>query len=469
MKNKYIFTALTILSVSLFAPISHADDFTAVQSGLWGDTNTWIDNTSTNETVPGTNDDADIPSGINVTVNTNAYVQYVYDAGSVTMAPNSTFNVVGDPAGAEGTYLLGALNATATGNTVIYSGNPFWAMHTNYYNLIFSNTISTMNQDFFNGYVNAYDPSNAMTIAGNMTVIGLIKVQEGANITIGGNLVLDTNGAWDCSSFNLNLASNLYVGTGSLLLDLDAANGSNNINGNLTVSSGAEGWNVSDVTTWYLGENLTNNGLIVGKGFGSISFDGTGIITGSRPITIPTMTVNGTYEIGDTITLTTNTPTLNGTLVFDLANTNQIVLQAGAGTALYYSGDLDVINSGAPPVSGDSYQFFSCPNSYGGAFASETFPTLANGLSWVDNTLTSGSIAVTGAILGSPTLTLSRSGAVLTLSWNSTTYPGYSVQAQTNSAGIHSNWSPTGSGTVSPYTVTINPANPPVFFRLINP
>jgi hypothetical protein len=308
-----------------------------------------------------------------------------------------------------------------------------------------------------------------MTIAGNMTVIGLIKVQEGANITIGGNLVLDTNGAWDCSSFNLNLASNLYVGTGSLLLDLDAANGSNNINGNLTVSSGAEGWNVSDVTTWYLGENLTNNGLIVGKGFGSISFDGTGIITGSRPITIPTMTVNGTYEIGDTITLTTNTPTLNGTLVFDLANTNQIVLQAGAGTALYYSGDLDVINSGAPPVSGDSYQFFSCPNSYGGAFASETFPTLANGLSWVDNTLTSGSIAVTGAILGSPTLTLSRSGAVLTLSWNSTTYPGYSVQAQTNSAGIHSNWSPTGSGTVSPYTVTINPANPPVFFRLINP
>jgi hypothetical protein len=402
-------------------------------------------------------------------VNTNAYVQYVYDAGSVTMAPNSTFNVVGDPAGAEGTYLLGALNATATGNTVIYSGNPFWAMHTNYYNLIFSNTISTMNQDFFNGYVNAYDPSNAMTIAGNMTVIGLIKVQEGANITIGGNLVLDTNGAWDCSSFNLNLASNLYVGTGSLLLDLDAANGSNNINGNLTVSSGAEGWNVSDVTTWYLGENLTNNGLIVGKGFGSISFDGTGIITGSRPITIPTMTVNGTYEIGDTITLTTNTPTLNGTLVFDLANTNQIVLQAGAGTALYYSGDLDVINSGAPPVSGDSYQFFSCPNSYGGAFASETFPTLANGLSWVDNTLTSGSIAVTGAILGSPTLTLSRSGAVLTLSWNSTTYPGYSVQAQTNSAGIHSNWSPTGSGTVSPYTVTINPANPPVFFRLINP
>ena len=175
------------------------------------------------------------------------------------------------------------------------------------------------------------------------------------------------------------------------------------------------------------------------------------------------------YEVGTTIILTTNTPGFNGTLVFDLANTNQIVLQEGAGTAQNNSGNLNVINSGATPTSGAVYTLFNSPNGYGGAFASTHFPSLPAGLSWIDNTLTSGSLAVAGAIVGSPTLALSRSGNVLILSWNSTAFPGYSVQGQTNSAGIQSNWSPTGSGTVSPYTVTINPANPPVFFRLSKP
>ena len=119
----------------------------------------------------------------------------------------------------------------------------------------------------------------------------------------------------------------------------------------------------------HVGGSLTNNGLITGTGYGSIIFDGTGDhIAGTKPLKIPTMTVNGTYSIGTTITLTTNTPTLNGTLIFDIAKTNQIILPAYVGTALYYSGGLNVINSGAPPVSGrHPYQFFNAP-SYGGAF-----------------------------------------------------------------------------------------------------
>ena len=158
-----------------------------------------------------------------------------------------------------------------------------------------------------------------------------------------------------------------------------------------------------------------------------------------------------------------------------MAQTNQIILKySNTGTNAqttqtnYYSGNLVVTNSGAPPVSGNSYKFFSASN-YAGAFTSETFPSLPAGLSWVDNLLASGSIAVTGTVLGAPTLTLFRSGGVLTLSWDSTNFPGYSVQAQTNSAGIRSNWFPTGSGTASPFAIAINPTNPPVFFRLSNP
>jgi hypothetical protein len=130
---------------------------------------------------------------------------------------------------------------------------------------------------------------------------------------------------------------------------------------------------------------------------------------------------------------------------------------------------LNVINSGAPPAAGASYQLFNSPGGYGGSFVSTTFPTLPIGLSWVDNTLSIGSIDVIGTIVGSPILTLSRNGRLLTLSWDSTTFPGYSVQGQTNKSGIGTNWSSTGSGTVSPFIIAINPTNPSVFFRLSNP
>jgi len=250
---------------------------------------------------------------------------------------------------------------------------------------------------------------------------------------------------------------------------LDAVGGTNYFGGNFTVTATSSLWFISDVTTWFLAGSLTNDGLIFGTGYGSINFIGTGAITGSKTITMPTMTVSGTYLIADNIILTTNTPTLTGTLVFDLARTNKIVLPTYVGTALYYSGNLSVINSGAAPTAGASYTFFNSTNGYGGTFASTSFPSLGGGLSWVDNLTTSGSIAVTGAIVGSPTLAIARSGGLLTLSWDSITFPGYSVQAQTNSSGLGANWSGTGSGTVSPFPVTINPANPPVFFRLYHP
>jgi len=205
--------------------------------------------------------------------------------------------VVGDPAGANGTYQLTNLDTSAAGNSVIYSGNPFWAKHQDYYNLVFSNTVTTNMIDFYNGLVNSQDPSVPMTIAGDMTVVGKIKVQQGDDITIMGNLTLNTNAQWDCSLTNLIVMGNLTLGTGALLADLDGANGTNYIGGSVTVSAGAIGWNVSDVITWSIGGSLTNNGTIVGKGYGSISFVGTGNITGTKPIKIPTMTVNGTYMI----------------------------------------------------------------------------------------------------------------------------------------------------------------------------
>lgn len=72
---------------------------------------------------------------------------------------------------------------------------------------------------------------------------------------------------------------------------------------------------------------------------------------------------------------------------------------------------------------------------------------------------------------GSPTIAALQSGNTLTFSWNSTAYPGYTLQASTNSAGIgaSSSWSNVSGGNTSPVTITIDPTQPAVFFRLSNP
>jgi len=512
MKTKQIFAALTILFMLLFASNGHATTYiTATGSGNWS--STIPDQPWPGGIVPGTNNGVNVLSGINITVDTtNAICQFIYSSdnvpgynissGTVTLAPGSTLTISGQNEG-WGTQTLGVLNATATNCTVNYQGNAFWAQRCNYYNLVFSGW-----GDFYNGDIPNYG-GVAMTIFGNFSVIGTnipadqiglysgVNVETGSNVTVLGDLTIGVNDAYDCSDSITWVAGNTYCA--GLLWDKDATYGSNYFGGNLTILPSSMlitnsnntllikmgvaavygGWDVADVAQWAVGGNLTNNGLIgFGTNYGTIFFNGTGIIAGSNAFTIPTMVINGTYEIADTITLTTNAPTINGTVVFDLANTNQIVLNAGTNWFWYTTnGTLDVINSGAAPVAGNSYTLFvtngMAGGGYGGGFSNISLPSLSPGLFWVNELLTNGSIVVGGnGGGGSPTLTMSRTGSTLNLTWSTSTYPGYQVYTLTNSAGVITNlshsWQATGSNT-SPATFTINPNGPPTFFRLRNP
>jgi hypothetical protein len=458
MKTNQIVAVAGVLSIFLFFAGARAADITATGSGNWSSTN--ADAPWPNGIAPGSNDDAYIASPFSVTVDTNVTVQYIYGSGTVTVAPNMTLNILGDAGAAYGTAQLNTLNATAAGCSVIYSGNPFWAKQCNYYNLEFCNTNYVDPYppydpvQKFNNFSSSLGPT-AMTIAGNMTVIGYTAVQQGADITI----------VWDCSTANLTVTSNTVLG--GLMEDLDGALGSNSFGGNFTVTAPTGDWELGDVITWGVGGSLTNYGKINGTAYASISFDGTGNIAGN-PITIPTLTINGTYDIATTITLTTNTPALNGTLVFDLANPGKFVFPDYVGTSFYYAGNLTVIDGGAPPAPGGYYQFFNAP-SFGGGFNTTSYPNLPAGLSWNDNLYSDGSISVSGGIIGAPALALTGSGGVLTLSWDSATYSGYHVVTTTNLAGPTVTWADTGSGTVSPYTTPINSTNGAVFFRLSNP
>jgi len=487
MKTKSIFAAAICLTFTFFSSMGQ-NLITATNSGNWSDTNIWDSGT-----VPGTstNDAVDIPEGINVTVDTNEMIQFVTDRGTLTMGPNATLNVTGNSATIDSSINL---VISAPGNTIIYSGNPYNALSHDYWNLVLANTnwVGPANafvapwQDFNNFFSGGASGPTPMTIYGDMTLMGAVKVQEanvaGVPITIDGNLTIGAGCAWDCSSGDLIVVSNLYLN--GFLEDLDGANGSNYVGGDIIISgpskpnrdfaSYTNGWYLGDVTTWGVGGNLTNNGVIFGIAYASIFFNGAGNIAGSNIITIPTMTIGGTYAIDNTVILTTNNADFYGTLVFDLANTNQIVLKStpvGPNNQItYYAGNLVVVDTRIPPASGKSYNLFNAAN-YTGTFASETLPNLSAGLSWVDNLATSGSIAVTGSGGGSPIIIPTLNGNLLTLSWDSTNFPGFSVKAQTNNGGLRPGlpWAPAGSTTNSPFNVTINPANSSVFYRLSNP
>src|ERR1039458_1370136 len=197
MKTKQIFTVLTVLSTLLFASNGRAAEtiITATGSGNWSSTVTnapWPDGI-----VPATNNAVAVYAPNNITVDSTATIAYIVGSGTVTMAPGATLNILGSANGGEGTQdLVGLLDTSATGNTVIYSGNWFWAKHQNYYNLVFNNSTTNI-YDFYNGPSSGSDV--AMTIFGDMTVIGKGKVQEGNDFTIGGNLIIGTNSTWDCS------------------------------------------------------------------------------------------------------------------------------------------------------------------------------------------------------------------------------------------------------------------------------
>ncbi len=524
MKINQIFAALIMSSLLFFASNTKAATFLVNNPGNWNWSSTNLNQPWPNGTLPTTNDFVEIYDNVIITNDmTNAICealdssQGTYQNGEVVMAPGSTLYVSGQNEGF-GTEFLGALIATATNCTVVYQGNSFWAMKTNYWNLVFSGW-----GDFYNGLQNG-QAATPMTIYHNFYVTGTnvppdqpnytgCYVQCGDWITVLGNLYIAASNTFDCSTSVVMVAGQTICA--GALFDASGGQGSNYFAGGLTILSnnmvitnlnnvlfsstrgwtnvdylGPNGqpsgttniyggaWYITDATEWNVGGNFTNDGIVgFGKNYGNITFSGNGMIGGNKTNTfiVPSMTINGTNEVADTIMLTTNSPIVNGTEVFDLANSNQIVLNAGTNVFWYTTnGTLDVINSGPAPVAGSTYQLFNNIGSggYGGQYTSTTLPTLAAGLTWTNELLVNGSIAVVGL----PTVTITsfqfnRTTSQFTLTWTSTAAATYTVQ---ESPSLNpSVWSPLqtsipSGGSTTTATVTM-PAGTKGFLRVSSP
>jgi autotransporter-associated beta strand protein len=287
--------------------------------------------------------------------------------------------------------------------------------------------------------------TNNLTFTGTFTLNGnddiftntitarTIQVTNTAATTLSGPIV-------DTSGFGYGL---IKTGNGALYL-----NGANTYTGSTTNNSGA-----------------TNGpGLLAGSGSisGLVFVLTNSSIGGGSAASIGTLTINnnltiagnGWFRLNKSLGQQSDEVSVSGSL----ANT-------GTGT-------ITVTNLGPALAVGDTFTLFSKAVANG-----STMNVTGGGMIWTNKLALNGSIqalSVAPTTADYPTnVTFSFSGNTLTIGWPAT-HLGWILQQQTNSVKVGlsptNTWydvSETSSGTNA--TITVNPANPTVFFRLRHP
>lgn len=232
--------------------------------------------------------------------------------------------------------------------------------------------------------------------------------------------------------------------------------GTNTYTGATTVSNGTLQVDGSlaagSVVEAALGGAIGGSGIINGP----VTVDDGGTVSpGSGVFGLGTLTVNNDLSLdaggGAVFRLNTaNSPVTNDSLVV-------------TGTQDITGSTLTVVNVGPVLQVGDRFTLLSQATS---GFTTVNLPT---GYTWDKNLATDGSIEVTAVVNPTPTnITYSVSGNQLILGWPSD--QGWRLQVQTNSlaTGLSTNWFDV-VGATPPYTNIVNPTNPTVFYRLVNP
>ena len=273
--------------------------------------------------------------------------------------------------------------------------------------------------------------------AANGNITGVIANGSGANL-LSGLIKLDS-GTWTLAAAN-TYSTNTSIGGGTLLV-----NGSLSAGGTVTVSN----------TATLGGSGTINTPTIVRSG---------GAIKGGNAGGSNTLTVASTLTLGDSGSAVTssqfliaaggkvsaNTLTVSGTNIVNILDSS---LTVGTNTLFTYGGG---------SIGGSGFAGFQL-----GTLPPSVTAQLIDTGSAIQLGVTSAFMVNTNP----PVLTNTYSGGTLTLSWPSDRL-GWRLETQTNAlnVGLSTNWSTVaGSSGVTSVTVTNNPANPTVFFRLVYP
>jgi autotransporter-associated beta strand protein len=361
-----------------------------------------------------------------------------------------------------GSGLLGSGNVTVTGGTIkLRAGSP--------------------------GYT-----GNVIIASGGTVQVGAWQgaftdfIPDGSSVTVnsGGMLNLSCNGE---TIGGLNGDGTVSAVAQSGILTVGGGNASGNFsgtiqdNGVLTVGLTKTGTGTQTLSSYnsFSGAAIANGGTLLVNGSGVINSSSVtvtnAVLGGDGTIYSPTaIQTKGTIQPGlgglDTSTLTINNNlTLNGNAVFILNRTNAPNAASVAGIInLTYGGALTVTNVGPALQLNDTFTLFSAAGT-SGTFAATNLPALGGGLAWNWNPTTSVLSVVAGGPSGPATITNSISGGNLTLTWPAG--QGWRLVSQTNnlSAGLGTIWSTVSGVSDGSATITVDPAKPTVFYRLVYP
>ncbi|HEV2455693.1 MAG TPA: autotransporter-associated beta strand repeat-containing protein, partial [Verrucomicrobiae bacterium] len=287
----------------------------------------------------------------------------------------------------------------------------------------------------------------------NITVIGYeanIVTYAGTTTVSNGVLALDAP---------VVLNNSTHVTIASPTAELDASDMGYVSNLSYTLPNGATQEIVIDSTF----EVVSNQSL---GGIGTLN----GFVQADPYSTLAVGLPTGTFNV-------TSNASLSGVVAMHLDDTDAVTCSTLAAPAftINSTATLVVTNVGPGLTNGVSFTLFNQPVT---GFASVTLPatdpTGTTNYLWQNNLAVNGSITLTngGLIIGPslpPHITYSLSGNSLSLSWPPS-YLGYILQAQTNSVatGLSTNWvNVSGSSAGTNMTVTVNPANGTVFYRLM--
>lgn len=223
-----------------------------------------------------------------------------------------------------GTAAITGLTATATSNTVIYSGAAQTVHANNYYNLILSGSgIKTL-------------ATATTAISGSLTLSGTASATTVAALTIGASLIIGDGTSFTVGAFAVTVTGATTIGNGtSGNLIFSSATGAKLFTGLVTVAAGGTWNNTSGAAVTFRNGIVNNGSFTAGNGIHSFTTNAqslTGIlsipsvtittitVTNNNTLTVATaligtgrlvQAVNAVLNIGGTATITGLTATAN--------------------------------------------------------------------------------------------------------------------------------------------------------------
>ncbi len=375
---------------------------------------------------------------------------------SWTQGTTGTLNIIGPM------LATGTLDASANGNTLNYNGaaQAVKATATYHHLLLGGSGAKTLN-------------ATTTAINGDLTTSGTATTALVVGLTISGNLNLGTGTTLTAGAFALTVTGTTSV-TGTLTIS--SATGTKAFNGDVTVNSGGIWNNTAANVALTLPGNLSNAGTF-NAGTGVYTFSGSSK-TISGTISIPRVTVSGTYQNNGALTVATALAGA-GTLTNGGAATLNINFTGAVGLAnLTATASGNIVNygfAGAQTILATTYHHLNLSTSgaktAGGAltvngdFTTAGTATFAAGTSlthtflgnWVINSTAAAPFSFTTA----STINFNPPGTPAATSLTGTTVAtiGFNTVNLNNTSGFSSteNFSITGTLTVAA-NVTFTPA-----------